>query len=68
MDNANYLMYFIRIFHPDFDEKLSLRKEERNRPVKNGSKKKDLPVNHPSGWFNRKAGVKLQGPDTLPHL
>ena len=40
MDNANYLMYFIRIFHPDFDEKLSLRKEERNRHVKNGSKKK----------------------------
>lgn len=68
MDNANYLMYFILIFYPDFDEKFSVREEERNRHGGNGSKKNGRPVNHPPGWFNRKAGVKLQGPDTLPHL
>ena len=39
MDNANYLMYFILIFYPDFDEKFSVREEGKNRHVENGSKK-----------------------------
>lgn len=49
MDNANYLMYFILIFYPDFDEKFSVREEEKNRHVENGSKKNGRPVNHPPG-------------------